>query len=78
MKIEQIGTLEAKTRLSELLDKVERGQRFQITRHGKPVAELSPVVHKKKKRRFGCGKGLVSYISADFDEPLEDFKDYMQ
>ena len=35
---------------------------------------------KKKKRkmqpRFGCVKGKI-YISPDFDEPLDDFKDYM-
>jgi Protein of unknown function (DUF2281) len=31
---------------------------------------------KKKSPKFGCAKGLI-YISPDFDEPLEDFKDYM-
>ncbi|HEV8540976.1 MAG TPA: type II toxin-antitoxin system Phd/YefM family antitoxin [Verrucomicrobiae bacterium] len=78
MKIEQVGTLEAKTRLSELLDQVERGKRFQITRHGKPIAELAPPSKKKTKRKFGCGKGLITYISPDFDAPLDDFKEYME
>lgn len=31
---------------------------------------------KAKKRQFGAGKGKVK-MSNDFDEPLEDFKDYM-
>jgi len=31
---------------------------------------------KIKKPIFGCAKGQI-YISPDFDEPLEDFKDYM-
>jgi len=31
----------------------------------------------KPKRRFGSMKGLVVEIAEDFDEPLEDFKDYM-
>jgi prevent-host-death family protein len=75
MKVEQIGTLEAKTRLSELLDQVEQGKRFQITRHGKPVAELAPL-SKTRKPRFGCGEGLVTYIAPDFDEPLDVFKEY--
>jgi hypothetical protein len=26
---------------------------------------------------FGSGKGLITYMADDFDEPLEDFKDYM-
>ena len=76
-KVEEIGTLEAKTRLSELLDLVEQGQRFYITRHGKVVAELGPMPRKMRKPRFGCGKGMVTYIAPDFDAPLEEFKDYM-
>jgi hypothetical protein len=29
-------------------------------------------------RKFGCGKGIFTYVSNDFDEPLPDFKDYMK
>jgi prevent-host-death family protein len=35
-----VGAFEAKTKLSELLDKVEAGQPVTITRHGKPIARL--------------------------------------
>lgn len=35
-----VGAFEAKTKLSELLDRVERGEEVVITRHGKPVAKL--------------------------------------
>ncbi len=31
---------------------------------------------KKKKPKFGCAQGKI-YMSPDFDEPLDDFKDYM-
>jgi len=37
-----IGAYEAKTHLSELLDRVENGERITITRYGRPVAELVP------------------------------------
>ena len=40
--MERIGTHEAKTRLSELLAKVRKGQEFLITNRGEPVARLSP------------------------------------
>jgi hypothetical protein len=33
-------------------------------------------VSKSKKPVFGCAKGEI-FISQDFDEPLEDFKEYM-
>lgn len=35
-----IGAFEAKTHLSELLDKVQAGQSFTITKRGKVIAEL--------------------------------------
>jgi prevent-host-death family protein len=37
-----VGAYDAKTRLSELLDRVEKGEQIVITRHGKPVARLVP------------------------------------
>lgn len=39
----EIGAYEAKTHLSELLDRVARGERIVITRHGTPVATLTRV-----------------------------------
>ncbi len=38
-----IGAYEAKTRLSALLDDVERGEAITITKHGRAVARLVPV-----------------------------------
>jgi prevent-host-death family protein len=37
----RIGAYEAKTRFSELLDRVEKGESFEVTRHGKVVARLT-------------------------------------
>jgi len=39
----ELGAYEAKTHLPQLLDRVQKGERFVITRHGRPVAELVPV-----------------------------------
>ena len=38
----EIGSFEAKTHLPKLLHRVQQGERFVITRHGHPVAELIP------------------------------------
>jgi len=38
----EIGAFEAKNKLSQLLDSVERGEEVVITRHGKAVARLIP------------------------------------
>jgi antitoxin (DNA-binding transcriptional repressor) of toxin-antitoxin stability system len=38
--VKEVGVLEAKTRLSALIDEVGAGEDVVITRHGKPVAKL--------------------------------------
>ena len=38
----EIGAFEAKTHMPQLLRRVEAGERFVITRHSRPVAELIP------------------------------------
>ena len=38
-----VGAFEAKTHLAELLDRVSRGEKITITRHGIPAAMLVPV-----------------------------------
>jgi prevent-host-death family protein len=38
-----VGAYEAKTKLPELLKRVEQGEHITITKHGSPVAVLVPV-----------------------------------
>jgi prevent-host-death family protein len=45
-----IQASEAKTNLLRILDDVERGETVVITRHGKPVARLSPQVEIDEER----------------------------
>ena len=63
--MERVGAYEAKTRLAELLDRVEHGERFLLTRHGVPVAMLVPVGSRgpaseviQELRRFRQGRRL--------------------
>lgn len=77
MDVKDIGAFEAKTRLSELLERVGRGQVFRITRRGRPIAELRPVVDPDRRPRFGSDRGRV-VIGEDFDRPLDDLRAYMK
>ena len=38
----EVGSFDAKAKLSELLRAVQRGQRYTITLRGRPVADLVP------------------------------------
>ncbi len=44
-----IGAFDAKTHLSDLLDRVARGEKITITRHGVPAALLVPVTETAPK-----------------------------
>ena len=40
--MESIAAFDAKTRLSELLERAAKGETFEITKHGRPVGKLGP------------------------------------
>lgn len=64
---------QAKSDLSKLLDLAIQGEEIVITQDDKPVAKISPI---KRLLKRGSAKGKV-WISDDFDQPLEDFQEYM-
>jgi prevent-host-death family protein len=45
---QQIGIFEAKTHLSQIINKVENGANFVISKRGKPVAKIVPVEQDKE------------------------------
>ncbi len=63
----QVNVHEAKTHLSKLLERVQRGEEIVIGRSGKPVAKLVPYSETGGPRRPGGWKGRVR-IAADFDK----------
>jgi prevent-host-death family protein len=45
----EIQSSEAKTRLPQLLDDVERGETVIITRHGRPIARIVPEMERRQE-----------------------------
>lgn len=45
----RVGAFKAKTHLSHLLDRVSKGEKITITRHGVPAAMLVPIEEAKAK-----------------------------
>ena len=63
----RVGAYEAKTHLSQLLERVTQGEWITITKHGQPVAVLKPVSDREQRalpeviadlRRFRRGRTL--------------------
>ena len=47
--MEEVSAFEAKTHLSKLLQRVQSGEKFTITKHGVPVAIIGPVDQEKTR-----------------------------
>lgn len=60
---------EAKSALSQLVERAAAGEEIIIAKAGRPLAKLVPVAARGKRRRPGGWKGRVT-IADDFDAPL--------
>lgn len=57
----EVGAFEAKTHLPKLLKRVQQGERFVITRHNHPVAELIPFRQRDSARIRAAIDGLKAF-----------------
>jgi len=65
----RVNIHEAKTHLSQLLERVEGGEEIVIARAGKPIARLVPFTDDSAPRTLGVMQGQLQ-IADDFDAPL--------
>ena len=61
----------AKTELSKLIERAERGEEVIIARGRTPVVRLVPLAAEQPKRGFGSMKGRAS-LGPEFWEPLPE------
>ena len=74
-----ITVQEAQAQLSELIQRLIPGQELFITEDDRIVARLIRTAPPSREpRQLGTLKGTVLYMAPDFDEPLDDFKEYME
>ncbi len=63
---------EAKTQLSKLIERAERGEEVVIARAGKPVVKLTALEPEQPKSRIGFLKGYGFRIPDDIKTPFQD------
>ena len=72
---EEIGSYDAKTKLPEILRRVEAGEAFTITNRGKPVADLIPSHSAKDRKVKEAVSNLLKMKKHDLSEKdLNQFK----
>ena len=73
----QVSLTEAAASLRDLVQAAIDGEEVILLDGDRPAIKLVPIESVKPRPKFGSAKGLV-WMSDDFDEPLEDMKEYME
>jgi len=70
---------EAQARLKDFIHQLAPGDEIIITENQQTVARLRAESEQPVKRPPpGLGKGSILYMAPDFDEPLDEMKEYME
>ena len=72
----QIELKEENLELVNLVKAAMRGEEIVIKKDEELLVKLIPEKTKKMGRKAGSAKGMIT-TSEDFNEPLEDFKEYI-
>jgi len=72
----QIELKEENIELMNLVKAAMRGEEIIIKKNEELIVKLIPEKTKKPSRKAGSAKGMIR-VAEDFDEPLEDFREYM-
>ena len=69
--METVNIYDAKTRLSQLVDRAAGGEDVVVSRNGKPLVRITQLIEPKRRIKFGLLRGKLR-IAPDFDAPLPD------
>lgn len=73
--LKEIGSYDAKTKLPEILRRVEAGESFTITNRGKPVADVVPSINNNRlKTQATIDNILAAKKHIISDETLAELK----
>ena len=68
--MQDLSIAEVKNKLPEIIRKVEQGEAIVITRHGKPVAQLTQPPASRKKVQLGGMRNRIK-LKPGWDAPVD-------
>lgn len=72
----EVEISQTKNQLEVLLQTAIAGEDVVITEDSKPLLKLSRIENTAPRRKAGSAKGQI-VISDDFDQPLDEFREYL-
>ncbi|MBV8732765.1 MAG: type II toxin-antitoxin system prevent-host-death family antitoxin [Acidobacteriia bacterium] len=70
MAVMDVSVAEAKNRHPELIRAVEEGEKVVITRHGKPVAQLTGPPRETRRIQWGAMRGRIK-LQPGWDDSID-------
>jgi prevent-host-death family protein len=75
--MQTVSLEEARAHLPALLKAAAAGEEIYITQNADVAVQLVPRAVQKRVRRFGSARGLIEMMP-NFDEPMDDFREYQE
>jgi antitoxin (DNA-binding transcriptional repressor) of toxin-antitoxin stability system len=75
--MQQVDIIDAKIQIESLLQSALQGEEVIITQNNQPILKLIQFLQPPQRRQRGSARGQI-WMSPDFNEPLEDFSEYME
>ena len=75
--MERYSVQDAQQHLQQLIHDAQQGKTVVILDENEQAVQLIPVTIAQGPRKAGSARGLVK-MAPDFDEPLDDFNEYME
>ncbi len=72
----RIDLKDAENKLAELISLASGGEEVIITLENGSAFTITPIYKEAPYPKFGSAKGLIE-VPDNFDDPLEDFEEYM-
>jgi len=72
----QVNIHHAKTHLSKLIQKAIEGEEVVIAKDNIPIVKLIQISYSPQNRKLGSAQGKI-HLSEDFNEPIDDFAEYV-
>jgi antitoxin (DNA-binding transcriptional repressor) of toxin-antitoxin stability system len=74
--MQMMDITQVQTYLFNVLEQAANGEEVVITKNNHSFVKIVPILKEQPRPKFGSAKGLIE-IAADFDEPLEEFRENM-
>lgn len=75
--MQQIEISDLQNQIGVLVKAINQGEEVVFTKATQPIAKVINLTPGKKRRQAGSAAGQI-VMAPDFDEPLDDFKEYME